>query len=135
MTDEQISDAGTAQGVRGIPWPLRIGLLVVLGQAVLFIGLGVAELVALSTVRLAMGITTAVFFFGYGAVLALCARGMSRRSSAGRSVVVMGQLIQLGVAWSYRSATPELSWALAVTAVVALVGIMHPASIRALDDD
>lgn len=135
VSEEQISGAEAAVGVRRTPWPLRIGLLVVLGQALLFLGLGVAELIALSSVRLVMGITTALFFFGYGAVLATCARGMWHGSTAGRSVVMMGQLIQLGVAWSYRSATPTLSAVLAVTALIVVVGIMHPASLRALEDD
>lgn len=104
-------------------------------EAVVLVGLGVAELVSLSTVRLAMGLSTAAFFLGYGGLLLACARGMWRREAWGRSIVVMGQLIQLGVAWSYRAATPTLALALAVTAVVVLFGIFHPSSLRALADD
>jgi len=118
-----------------LPIPLRVGLATVLLETVVFLLLGVAELASLSTDRLVMGITTAVFFLGYGVLIGLCARGMARRRTWGRSIVVMGQLIQLGVAWSYRSGTPWLSAALALTAVVVLVGIFHPASIEALDED
>jgi hypothetical protein len=46
---------------------------------------------------------------------------------------VLAQLIQLGVAWSFRSgATAFVSVLLTVVAVVVLAGIFHPASLRAL---
>ena len=126
---------GAVGRAAGLPLALRVGLATVLLETVVFLGLAVAELLALSTDRLVMGLTTAAFFLGYGVLIGLCARGMARRQTWGRSIVVMGQLIQLGVAWSYRSGTPWLSAALAVTAVVVLVGVFHPASIAALDDE
>jgi hypothetical protein len=48
----------------------------------------------------------------------------------------MAQLIQLGVAWSFwgGSSTPA-AVALAVVALVVLVGVFHPASLAALSDD
>lgn len=135
MTDERVQGPGIGALVSRIPWPLRVGLLVVLVQALVFLGLGIAEIVSLSTTRLVMGLSTAAFFLGYGVVLAACVRGMALRSSTGRSVVMMGQLIHLGLAYSYRNVLPTLAAVLAVSAVVAIVGIMHPASIAALDDE
>ena len=65
------------------------------------------------------------------------ARGSStRRASWARSPVVLAQLIQLGLAWSFRGG--ETTWiaiALAVVAVVVVAGVLHPASIEALSDD
>jgi hypothetical protein len=47
---------------------------------------------------------------------------------------VLAQLIQLGLAWNFRAApTTWLAVVLAVVALVVLVGIFHPASIRALE--
>ncbi|WP_162598806.1 hypothetical protein [Nocardioides gilvus] len=119
----------------GLGWALWLGIAAVLLEATVLIGLGTAELVSLSSVRLAMGLSTAAFFLGYGALLFFCARGLWRREAWGRSIIVMGQLIQLGVAWSYRSATPVLALALAVTATVVLFAIFHPTSLRVLGDD
>lgn len=136
-SDSESADdgSGLVRGPSRRGWALGLGLVAVLVEAVVLAGLGIAELVSLSSIRLAMGLSTAAFFLGYGALLFACARGMWRREAWGRSIVVMGQLIQLGVAWSYRSATPLLALALAVTAVVVLFGIFHPASLRALGDD
>jgi hypothetical protein len=112
------------------PVMLRIALLVVGVEVLALLALGVAELAALSTLRLAMGLSTAAFFFIWGLALAWCARGMWRADSTGRSIVVLAQLIQLGVAWSYRSSTPDISAWLAITGLVTLVGIFWPASLR-----
>lgn len=102
-------------------------------EAVVFIGLGIAELVALDSKRLAMGLSTAAFFVAYGVLLAFCARALWLRETWARSIVVMAQLIHLGTAWSNRDASPGLAAAAAVTALVVLVGIFHPASLKALD--
>jgi hypothetical protein len=49
---------------------------------------------------------------------------------------VLAQLIQLGIAWSFRGGdTTLVAVALAVVALVVVVGLLHPASIDALDDD
>lgn len=102
-------------------------------EGVVFIGLGVAELVALDSKRLAMGLSTAVFFVAYGVLLSFCARALWMREAWARSIVVMAQLIHLGTAWSNRDANPGLAAAAAVTALVVLVGVFHPASLKALD--
>lgn len=99
----------------------------------LLVLLGVLEILALSSERLTMGVTTAVFFVAYGAALVFCAWGLTRLAGWARSPVVLGQLIQLGLAWNLRSGeTTALAVALAVVAVVVLVGVLHPASTEAL---
>ena len=117
------------------PWSLYVALVAVGLEVAVLIVLGVAELVALDSARVVMGLTTAAFFLGYGALLGFCARAMWRGETWGRSILVMGQLIQLGTAWSNRDANPTLAALAAVVAVVALVGIFHPASLRALEDE
>ena len=50
--------------------------------------------------------------------------------------MVLAQLIQLGVAWSwFGGSTRTLAFGLAAVALVVLVGIFHPASLAALDDE
>jgi hypothetical protein len=97
---------------------------------------GVAEVAALSSQRLAMGVTTTAFFLAYGLGLAVCARAVLRLRSWARAPIILAQLIQLGVAWSFRggSSTP-VAVALAAVAVVVLLGMFHRASIAALADD
>lgn len=117
----------------GTPAPLVVAASVVAVEALLLVVQGVAELVALSGQRLAMGVTTGAFFVAYGAGLALCAWAVNRRRSWARAPIVVAQLIQLAVAWSFTGgSTTPVAIGLAVLAVVVLVGVFHPASIDAL---
>ncbi len=119
----------------GAPAPLLVAAALAGVEAVVLAGYGIAELVALSGDRLTMGLSTALFFFVYAVGLALCAWAVSRRNSWARAPVVLAQLIQLGVAWSFRGGgTTLLAAVLAVVAVVVVAGLLHPASIAALDD-
>ena len=119
-----------------VPVPLVVALSLVAVEGLVMLLLAVLELFALDSTRLAMGLTTTVFFAGYGVGLLLCARGMWQGSSWGRSPVVLAQLIQLGVAWSwFAGSTRTLAVGLAVVALVVLVGVFHPASLAALEDE
>lgn len=83
-----------------------------------------------------MGLTTSAFFVAYGAALLACAFAMIRGHSWARSPVVLTQLIQLGVAWSFRGGSTNLiAIVLAVVAIVVLAGLAHPASVEALTDN
>lgn len=116
-----------------IPAPLSVAASLAAVEGVVLGLYGVAEIVALEADRAVMGVTTALFFLVYGAGLVLCAWRMARGASWARSPVVMAQLIQLGVAWSFRGGDSVLvAVALAAVALVVLVGIFHPASLRAL---
>jgi hypothetical protein len=121
---------------RRAPAPLVVAAGLVGVEAVALVVLGVAELGALSGDRVAMGATTSVFFLGYGAGLAFCAWMLVRLRSWARAPVVLTQLIQLGVAWSFRGgASNAASAALTVLAVLVLVGIFLPSSVAALGED
>jgi hypothetical protein len=72
----------------------------------------------------------------YGGGLVAVAWFLLRLRSWARAPVVLAQLIQLGVAWSFRGGdSVAVAVALAVVAAVVLVGIFHPASLDALADD
>jgi hypothetical protein len=94
--------------------------------------LGLVELVNLSSGRLTMGVTTAVFFAAYAAGLLSCAWQLNRCAPWARSPLVLAQLIQLGIAWNFRDAL-AIAIGLAVVAVIVLAGLFHPASMQALD--
>ena len=116
--------------------PLTVAASLVAVEGAVLVLLAVAELVSLSAVRLTMGLTTAIFFVVYGAGLLLCALMLHRRVSWARSPAVLAQLIQLGLAWSFRGEpTTLVAVGLAVVAVVVLAGIFHPASLQALSEE
>ncbi|MGN6574187.1 MAG: hypothetical protein ACTHKG_00735 [Nocardioides sp.] len=121
---------------RGVPAPLVVAAALAALEGLLLAFYGVAELTAIEAEKAVMGASTAVFFLVYGAGLGFCAWRMYRRESWARSPVVMAQLIQLGVAWSFwgGSSTPA-AVVLGLAALVVLVGVFHPASLAALSDD
>lgn len=118
---------------RRVPAPLVVAASLVAVEAVCLVLFGLAELRSLTASKLAMGVTTSLFFAVYGVGLGAFAWLLQRRRSWVRAPVVLAQLIQLGVAWSFRSGdTAFVSVLLTVVAVIVLVGIFHPASLAAL---
>lgn len=119
-----------------VPAPLTVAASLAAVEGMLLVLYGVAELTAVSADRAVMGVSTSLFFLAYGGGLGFCAWRMWQRVSWARSPVVMAQLIQLGVAWSFRGggSTP-VALTLAAVAVLVLVGVFHPASLRALADE
>ena len=119
------------------PATLTFAVALVALEALTLVVLAVLEVAHLSGDRVTMGVTTTVFFLGYAAALLLCAYGLLRLVSWARSPVVLTQLIQLGVAWSWRH-TLAVAVPLALVSVAVLVGIFAPPSLAALephDDD
>lgn len=117
------------------PAPLTVAASLAGVEALVFVVLAVAELAAAESAKLAMGLTTALFFAFYGLGLAVCAWAVSRLHSWARAPIVLAQLIQLAVAWSFWGG--ETTWvavSLAVVAVVVLAGVFHPESLDALTD-
>ena len=118
------------------PAPLLVAAALVAVEATLLILLGLGEILAVSGARVVMGVTTAVFFLVYGAGLVLCAWSVSKLKSWARAPVVVAQLIQLLVAWSFRGgSTTPVAITVGAVALLVLVAIFHPASLAALDDD
>ena len=128
-------EPATAEPSPHNPPPLTVAASLVAVEGAMLVLLALLEAGDLSTQRLTMGLTTAVFFAAYGAGLLLCAWQLTRRQSWARSPVVLAQLIQLGLAWNFRGGdTTWLAVGLAVVALVVVAGIFHPDSLRALED-
>jgi hypothetical protein len=116
------------------PPPLVVAASLVAVEGFLLLAYGVLEAAHVHADRVAMGVTTALFFAALGAVLMACAWLVVRGRAWARSPVVVAQVMFLGLAWSFLGgATTWVSVALALVAVVVLVGLLHPASVDALD--
>lgn len=120
----------------GPPAPLTVAASLVAVEAILFVGLAVAELASFEASKAVMGATTAIFFLGYGLGLGACAGALWRLRSWGRAPAVVAQLIQLLVAWSFWGGqTTWVAVGAGLVAAVVLAGIFHPRSIAALADE
>jgi len=120
----------------GRPAPLTVAASLVAVEGLVLVLLAVVEVASLDLGRLTMGLTTSVFFVAYGVALVCCAGLLVRRVSWARAPAVLTQLIQLGLAWSFREQpTTLVAIGLAVVALVVLAGIFHPASLDALAEE
>lgn len=118
------------------PAPLTVAVSLTALEGVVLLLQAAAELFALRADRLTMGLTTTAFFVVYGGALLVFAWSLTRLNSWSRSPVVMAQLIQIGVGFSFwGGGTTYLALVLIVVALVVLAGLLHPASIDALADE
>ncbi|GAA4370555.1 hypothetical protein [Nocardioides caricicola] len=118
------------------PAPLVVAASLTAVEGLVLLGYAVLELASISSDRVAVALTTSVFFAGYGALLLAAAWALTHRRSWARSPVVLAQLIQLGVAWSFRGGdTTVVAVVTALVAVVVLVGLFVPSSLAALSDE
>jgi hypothetical protein len=118
------------------PPALALAAALVALEGLVLAVLGVLELASADSSRVTLAITTAAFFLGLGAGLVWCARGLQRVRSWARGPVVACQLIGLLLSFSFwgGETTPVAIGLLAVSAAT-LVGVLHPASTRALAAD
>jgi peptidoglycan/LPS O-acetylase OafA/YrhL len=119
------------------PRPLVVASVATLAEALCFGVLAVVQALSFSSERSAMNWTTIAFFLLWGLMLAWCGLSLLRSRSWARSPIVMAQLVQLGVAWSFVKGDPArweaaVAWGIAAVAVVVLVGLFHPKSIEHL---
>ena len=122
--------------VQDNPAPLVVAASLVAVEGGLMLMFALMEMGSLASERLTMGVTTAVFFAAYGVGLLVCTWQVTRGHAWARSPIVLAQLIQLGVAWSFRGGdTTWVAIGLAVVAVIVLAGLLHPQSIDALHDE
>ena len=117
------------------PSPLVVAAGLAAVEGVLLLAYGVLEAANVHADRVAMGVTTALFFVALGAALTACAWLVVRGRAWARSPIVVAQVMFLGVAWSFLGgATTWVAVALALVAAIVLVGLLHPASIDALSE-
>ena len=88
--------------------------------------------IALTQIRISraeVGAGVAIWMLGYGILLLVMARGVFRGRRWSRAPAIATQLILLPIAFSFRGApTTWVAGAIAVVAVGALVGLLHPRS-------
>jgi hypothetical protein len=126
----------TSTPPEGPPAPLTVAVSLTAIEGLVLVMLGILEAANSSSSRVALAITTTVFFVGYGIGLGFCAWSAYRGASWARSPIILTQLIQVGVAWSFRdSPTTLLAIGLAVVSLVVVAGMLHPASIDHLADE
>ena len=118
------------------PKPLIVAACLAAAQGLFLVGYGVLELFSLSSGRVTMGLTTAVFFLIAGAALLAGAWAVTHDRAVARGPILLVQLIQLGLAYnSFTSGNYLVSVVLAVVAAVVIGGFLTPASLEALDPD
>jgi hypothetical protein len=95
--------------------------------------LAVLEVFALDTERITLGVTTGLFFLALGGGLLFCAWGLLRVRSWARGPVVAVELIGVLLSFSFWGGeTTLVAVAILLVSLGVLVGVLHPASTRAL---
>jgi hypothetical protein len=118
----------------GTPAPLAAAAALTAVQGLVTTLLGIVEVFSVAGDRVVMGVTTALFFVAYGVGLVVCAWGMRRCLPWARGPVLFAELVWLLIAWSFRGGdTLAIAIAVAVSAVLVLAGLLHPASVAALN--
>lgn len=117
------------------PRPLLAAALITALEGVLAVLFGLAELLSLTSGRALMGLTTSLFFVILGVGFCWVGWALTRRQTWARGPALLAQLIALGSAWSFWGAdTLVVSLGLGALGVIGLVAMLHPESVRALDD-
>jgi len=115
---------------------LFLAASVCLVEAAVAVGFGLVEASQVRVSRLVVGVGTALLMVGYGAFLAAVGRGvwLGRRWSRGPAVAT--QLIQIPIAWSFNGGdTAWVAWLLLGLSLLALVGLLTPASTAVFVDE
>lgn len=107
--------------------------VLVAAEAMTLLAFGVVEAALVDADRVAVALTTAVFFWLYSAGLLAAAGALWRLRGWSRGPIVLAQLIQLGVAWSFHGGdTTWLAVGLALPAGACLGLVVSPATTSAL---
>jgi hypothetical protein len=125
------------EDVRPAPPRSLVGAAVLVGlEGLLLCLLAVLEVVALESGRLTLGITTALFFLALGSGLLFCAWGLFHVRSWARGPVLAAELIGVLLSFSFWGGETTLAAiVILVVSLATLVGVLHPASTRALAED
>jgi len=95
---------------------------------------GITQIPGMHGEKLAMNVTTFLFFIVYGVFLAFAAWQLYRLHSWARAPVVLAQLIQVLVGASFWGGGTTIVAVLSIlVALVVLAGLFHPASLAALE--
>jgi hypothetical protein len=112
---------------------LRLAALVCLCEAGALVVLAVIEIANLSSSRLVLDVTTTIFFVLYATGLVVAAVGLARARSWARAPLMLSELIQLGLAWSFHGpGTDVVALLLAVSAIFVIAVLVLPTTTTAL---
>jgi len=118
------------------PPPLVAAASVAALEGLMLVALAVLELFSLTSGRLTMGLTTATFFAAFGVLLMACGWVVTRGQTWARGPILLAQLMGLGLAWNLRGGeTTLVAVVIAVVAAIVIAGMLHPASVAALNPD
>ena len=117
---------------RTAPPPLVVAsALTTLEGLGLIIG-AIVELASISSGHASLAVAMAACFGAYGVALVIGGLALRRLVTWPRGLALITQLIMLGLAWGLRH-HPLDAIAVAIVGAIALAGIVHPASIEALE--
>ena len=132
----RVSPAALRQDRSGGPRALQVAAALVAVEAMASLAVAVVELLAVNERRLVLGVTTTAFFVLYALALLGCAWALAHQRRWSRAPVVLTQLIQLGVAWSFAGgATIPVALLLGAAAAGVLVAVFLPSSTAALTSE
>ncbi|HET6561233.1 MAG TPA: hypothetical protein VFG72_05105 [Marmoricola sp.] len=118
------------------PPPLTVAVVLALLEGAVLALYGLSLLPSLEGERLAMGVSAVLFFALYGGFLGYCAVQLYRLRSWARPPLVLAQLMQILVGASFWGGSTTVIAIVAVTtAVLAIAGVFHPASLAAVERD
>jgi hypothetical protein len=117
---------------RSAPLPL-LGAAVLAGlEGVAMIVGAVVNLLHVEPGHRSLAVGIAVVFSAYGVLLVTAGLGLVRLRTWARGPVLFSQLVVLLTAWGSRG-VPVAAVALALAGIAAIAGLVHPASIAALE--
>jgi hypothetical protein len=120
---------------RPVPPPLLVAASLTGLEGLMVLAYAVVLAYDIHADRVAMGVTTSLFFALVAGLLVACSWFVVRARSWARSPIVVVQVMALGLAWNFLGgSTTWVSVVLAVLAVLVLVGLLHPASVEALSE-
>ena len=120
----------------GPPPPLTVAASLTALEGLLLVLQGFTQVPGMHGEKLAMNVTTFLFFIVYGVFLVFAAWQLYRLHSWARAPVVLAQLIQILVGASFwGGATTIIAVLSVVLALIVLAGIFHPASLAALEPE
>jgi len=117
------------------PVPLLVAVALVGLQALALVGFGVLELVSLDEDRVALAVTTALFFVAVGVGLGFCARGLLGTQSWARGPVVALDVLGVLTGFSFWGGeTTPIAIGLVAVCAVTVLAVLNPATTAALAD-
>ncbi len=128
---EHPSDGASRPAAAERPAPVVVAASLAALEGAALLVLAVLEAASVDSARLSLGVSTAVFFALVGTAVLGCAWGLARLAGWARGPLLLTQLIALGLAWNVKDA-PLVALLLLVAALVALAGMLHPDTMRAL---